>query len=147
MSRRLIPILPPRGSFERKVAWSRCALFFEDLWPRVWLVLGLLGVFVLVSLAGAWQWLSRPAHVALLGVFAVTFAAALVIVMRVRWPRREEAVRRLELRSGIPHRPATSYEDTLTLNRSDANTAALWQAHRTRLAQLIARLRVARPAP
>ena len=40
--------------------------------------------------------------------------------MRVRWPSREQAIRRVEAVSGIKHRPASSYEDTLTLGASDA---------------------------
>ena len=49
--------------------------------------------------------------------------------------------------SGIRHRPASSYEDTLTLGAEDARTAALWKAHRQRLAALLAKLRVGRPTP
>ena len=49
--------------------------------------------------------------------------------------------------SGIKHRPASSYEDTLTLSAEDARTAMLWRVHRQRLAQLLGKLRVGRPAP
>ncbi|HZC77615.1 MAG TPA: TIGR02302 family protein, partial [Ktedonobacterales bacterium] len=49
--------------------------------------------------------------------------------------------------SGIKHRPASSYEDTLTLGAGDARTAALWRVHRQRLAALLQKLRVGRPSP
>ena len=49
--------------------------------------------------------------------------------------------------SGIKHRPASSYEDTLTLGAEDARTAALWRVHRARLAEMLQKLRVGRPAP
>jgi uncharacterized protein (TIGR02302 family) len=70
-----------------------------------------------------------------------------VALARVRWPSRAEAIRRVEGVSGIKHRPASSYEDSLTLNAEDARTAALWRVHRQRLAQLLGKLRVGRPAP
>ena len=66
---------------------------------------------------------------------------------RVPWPTREEAIRRIERRSGVAHRPATSYEDTLTAFSDNPATQTLWQAHRERLARAIQRLRVGRPSP
>jgi hypothetical protein len=48
--------------------------------------------------------------------------------------------------SGIKHRPASSYEDTLTLGAEDARTAALWRVT-ARLAEMLQKLRVGRPAP
>ena len=77
----------------------------------------------------------------------MAFLAGFIALLSVRWPAREEAIRRVESISGIRHRPASSYEDTLTLGAEDARTAALWNAHRQRLAALLAKLRVGRPAP
>ena len=73
--------------------------------------------------------------------------AAVVYAGRVRFPSREEAVRRLERVSGIPHRPASSYEDTITANADDPRTSAIWQAHRARLAAALARLQGRQAAP
>ena len=42
---------PIDAKFARKVRASRWALFFERLWPRIWLILGLVGLFLLASLA------------------------------------------------------------------------------------------------
>ena len=58
-----------------------------------------------------------------------------------------QAIRRVEAVSGIKHRPASSYEDTLTLGAGDARTAALWRVHRQRLAALLQKLRVGHPSP
>ncbi|MGE0630230.1 MAG: TIGR02302 family protein [Hyphomicrobiaceae bacterium] len=135
------------AAFERKTRLSRAALFFERLWPRLWLVLAIVGLFLAVSLAGLWGSLGATAHQIVLAGFGLTLLAAIVFASRVKVPTREEAIRRLETRSGIPHRPATSYEDTLTLNQGDPTTNSIWQAHRQRLADLIRRLRVGPPAP
>src|SRR5262249_57720840 len=82
-----------------------------------------------------------------LAVFGLAFAATLVALARVRWPSREDAIRRVEAISGIKHRPASSYEDTLTLGAGDPRTAALWRVHRQRLAALLQKLRVGHPSP
>ncbi|MCL4765770.1 MAG: TIGR02302 family protein [Hyphomicrobiaceae bacterium] len=133
--------------FERKISLSRSALLLERLWPRLWLVIAVLGVFILVSFAGLWMWLPPLAHEITLGGFGLALLAALVAVLRVRWPTREEALRRIERRSGVPHRPATSYEDTLTAPAGSPATERIWLAHRSRLAALLARLRVGTPQP
>ena len=83
----------------------------------------------------------------MLAGFAVAALAAVIYAARVNYPGREEAVRRLERASGIPHRPASSYEDTITANAEDPRTSAIWQAHRARLAAAMARLRVGPPHP
>ena len=41
----------PEGVFERKVLLSKWALLFEQIWPRAWLILGLAGLFIAVSVA------------------------------------------------------------------------------------------------
>ncbi len=138
---------PLDAKFARKVTLSRFALFFERLWPRLWLILGVAGLFLVVSLLGVWPYLPELVHLALLAAFAIAGVAALVFAARARFPTREEAVRRIERVSGVPHRPATSYEDTITANADDPRTNAIWQAHRARLAAALSRLRVGNPHP
>src|SRR3954453_1236567 len=142
-----VPATALERAFERKVRLGKWALLFEHLWPRAWLVLGLAGLFVGVSLAGLWPRLPELTHKIVLALFGVAFAIALLALMRVRWPSREQAIRRVEAVSGIKHRPASSYEDTLTLGASDTRTAALWRVHRQRLAALLQKMRVGHPSP
>jgi hypothetical protein len=110
--------------FERKVRLGKWALLFEQLWPRAWLVLGLAGLFIGASLAGLWPRLPELPHKIVLSLFALALVAALVALARVRWPSREQAIRRVEAVSGVKHRPASSYEDTLTLGAGDARSEA-----------------------
>src|SRR5262245_29365223 len=133
-------------NFERKISLSRAALLFEQLWPRLWLAIGVVALFLLFSLAGLWAWLPPLAHKALLGLFALLLVLAIALLVRVRLPSREGALRRLEQRSGLPHRPASSYEDTLGAVE-DPTTKRIWEAHKARLAALLSRLRVGPPSP
>lgn len=138
---------PIDSKFARKVRASRWALLFERLWPRIWVILGLVGLFLLVSLAGLWPLLSDPLHYFALAAFALAAVASVAYALRTPFPTRDDAVRRIERVSGVPHRPASSYEDTVTANGDDPRTAAIWQAHRTRLAAALAKLRVGPPHP
>lgn len=135
------------GAFARKVRLSAWSLAFERFWPRLWVLLGLTALFVIVSLSGLWSLAPDWIHVILLAAFALAAIAAAVFAVRVPWPTRDEAIRRIERRSGIAHRPASSYEDTLNADGSTTETKLLWQAHRERLAAAIKKLRVGRPSP
>ncbi len=134
-------------AFERKAQLSAWALAFERLWPRLWLLIGVAGAFLLVSLAGLWPLLGDLPHTLLLGIFALAILAALAHAIRLPWPSRDEAIRRIERMSGVAHRPASSYEDTLSGGRGNPETMAIWEAHRKRLSDLLFRLRVGPPQP
>ena len=130
---------------ESKVRRARWALVFEQLWLRLWVLFAIAGLFILVSYAGIWPLLGDAAHIALLALFGAGTIAAIVHMIRVPWPSRDEAIRRIERVSGVAHRPASSYEDTLSVSGSDPATLALWQAHRERMAALLKRLKAGKP--
>jgi uncharacterized protein (TIGR02302 family) len=134
-------------AFEAKIRKARLALVAEQLWLRLWVLFALAGLFALISFAGVWPLLSPLAHKVTLGLFGLAGLAWLIFAARIRWPSRDDAIRRIEAVSGIPHRPATSYEDSLTASAEDPTTQAIWAAHRQRMADLIKRLRPGRPSP
>lgn len=134
-------------AFERKVRRSQWALLFERLWPRLWLIIGLLTIFAVVSVAGIWPRLGDAAHYGVLAVFAAALLSALVFAVRTPWPVRDDAVRRIERVSGAVHRPASSYEDTMSVVSDDGVAEKLWRAHRARLAKAMKALRVGHPSP
>jgi uncharacterized protein (TIGR02302 family) len=134
-------------AFARKVRLSALALFFERLWPRLWWLIGLAALFMGLSLLGVWPQISPVLHQIVLAAFATAAIAAIIYAARAPWPTRDEAVRRIERRSGVPHRPASSYEDTLSAQSGNPATSVLWQAHRERLTRAIERLKVGNPSP
>lgn len=134
-------------AFERKIRRTRWFLFLEQVWLRAWLAFAIIGAFVLVSLLELWSGLGDTAHLGLLGVFGVALTLALGYAVRTAWPTREDAIRRIESVSGVPHRPASSYEDTLTASAEDPATRAIWRAHRARMAAMLERLKTGTPSP
>ena len=56
------------------------------------------------------------------------------------WPSLEQAARRLERDSGVPHRPLTALDDRLTSGTQDRDSLELWQEHRRRLLARIHRV-------
>ena len=121
------------------------AIAWERAWPHLARVLTVVGLFLVVSWAGLW--LALPSVVRAIGLvlFAGIAIAALVPLIRFRWPRREEALARLDRGSGIRHSPATTLTDTLT--SQDPIAQALWQAQRERTLASLKRIRAGLPHP
>jgi len=124
----------------------RRVMLLERVWPRLWLPVGVAGAFVLVSLLGLWPMLAREVHLAVLWAFAIAFVASLVPLLRVSAPTRDEALRRLEERSGVPHRPATALEDQ-PAGETNSAARALWLAYRRRMAEAVEKLKPGTPHP
>ncbi|MFV0367849.1 MAG: TIGR02302 family protein [Hyphomicrobiaceae bacterium] len=134
-------------AFERKVRRSSWALLFERMWPRLWLLIGIATLFAVLSVLGVWPHLGDMAHYGVLGGFGLLTLAAFIYIVRTPWPSREEGLRRIERISGVAHRPASSYEDTLSGASTGGVSEKLWSAHRARLARAMQQLKVGTPAP
>jgi len=122
------------------------ALLWERLWPNLWPALGIAGAFLALALFDLPARLPGLLHVALLVAVAVALVAALIPAFRsFRLPDRAAERRRLEQASGLTHRPLTALEDRQSGGDGDAAAAALWQAHRARMAAQLRSLRVGWP--
>jgi uncharacterized protein (TIGR02302 family) len=137
---------PARNRLDRKIALARGALFWERLWPALWLPGLVIGAFLTLALLDILPLLPFWAHAGLLGLFA---AALLVAVWRglspVAMPDDLSGRRRLEIASGLSHRPLSGIDDSLALGAEDPVSRALWEVHRRRLVAGLARLKVGLP--
>lgn len=121
------------------------AIAWERAWPHLARVLTVVGLFLVASWAGLWLVLPSIVRAIGLVVFAAIAIAALVPLIRFRWPGRDEALSRLDRGSGIRHRPATTLTDTLS--SKDPVALALWQAQRERTLASLKRIRAGPPRP
>ena len=121
------------------------AIAWERAWPHLARVLTVVGLFLVVSWAGLWLVLPSVIRAIGLVAFAGIAIAALVPLIRFRWPGRDEALSRLDRGSGIRHRPATTLTDTLS--SKDPVALALWQAQRDRTLASLKRIRAGLPHP
>lgn len=136
-----------RTRVARQMGMARAALFWERLWPSLWLPGAIFCAFVALSLIDILPRLPSWAHAAALAVFALAFlVAAWRALSSLALPDETAARRRLELASDLTHRPLSGIRDQLALGANDPVSRALWEAHRRRLAQRIASLRVGVPA-
>jgi uncharacterized protein (TIGR02302 family) len=131
---------------EWRIALARLALLWEGLWPGVAPGAGIAALFAILALFEVWLWLPGIVHAIGLGLFAIAFLAALAWgLRRIATPDRAAGRRRLEVKSGLAHRPLAALDDRLAVDPADAGTQALWQAHRGRVLAALKGLRVGWP--
>jgi uncharacterized protein (TIGR02302 family) len=134
-----------RLKLAQAVQRAKYAIAWERSWPHLARFLTVIGLFLVVSWAGLWLALPFIARAVGLGLFGLLALGALFPLLRFRWPRRDEALSRLDRGSGIRHRPATALTDTLATQ--DPVAQALWQAQRERTLASIKRIRAGLPSP
>jgi uncharacterized protein (TIGR02302 family) len=124
---------------------SDAALALEGVWPPLWPVFGILGLFVALAffdvLPALPVWLHALVLLGFLGALGLALRRA---ARQMRLPGQGQALRRLERDSGLAHRPLSGLQDSLA-TADDPEMQALWAAHRRRLAAQVARLRVTLP--
>ena len=127
------------------ISKARLALGFERVWAALhWpLLMGMVAVALVVSglLLRLHPW-PRAAVLAIL-VFALFWS--LRDVIRVRWPTRQDAMRRVEEKSGLSHRPVSAREDRLAEESAGPLQKAIWEEHRQRQLQGLERLKAGLP--
>lgn len=134
--------------YRRRLALAGAALFWEDLWPRLWPLVSILGLFLAVSLLGVLPRLPGWLHLLVLVGFAVAALAAAVCGGRnLRLPGRVQCRRRLEIDSGLSHRPLGAREDDLAAGAGDPVAEGLWSLHQQRMAAAAKELVVKMPSP
>ncbi|MFP6735044.1 MAG: DUF4175 family protein [Rhodospirillales bacterium] len=136
-----------RGSFFKfYLTLARAGLALEYLWPALWPAVGLAGLFMAAALLNLFALVPVWLHAGLVLLFLIGFFGALQKAV-ARFPKvRDGAARhRIEVNSGLDHRPLESLGDDLAIGADDANTVALWQAHRRRMEEQARRLRLRLP--
>ncbi|HEX6101521.1 MAG TPA: TIGR02302 family protein [Alphaproteobacteria bacterium] len=137
-----IAVPPPR----LRLFLARAAIAWERLWPLAWPPLGLLGLFLALALADILPALPGLLHALILAALLAGFVWFTVrAIRRFRWPSEDAARRRLELSSGLEHRPLETLQDRLPTGIVDPGAIALWRLHQRRAAERIRRLKVGRP--
>ena len=125
---------------------ARLAILFERLWPALWPPLAVAGLFVCAALLNLPSLLPSWLHLVLLIVTGLAIVVLLARgLRRIRIPDDDAADRRLELASGLRHRPLSVLTDQPA--RVDPAGMALWHAHVRRAAAQIHRLHVGLPRP
>jgi uncharacterized protein (TIGR02302 family) len=139
------PDAQARLQLTQAVQRARWAIAWERGWPHLARILSVVGLFLAASWAGLWLAVPFAGRIVGLAIFALLALAALVPLVKFRWPSRAEALHRLDRGTGIRHRPATALADTVS--SQDPVSLTLWQAQRERTLASLKRIRAGLPSP
>jgi uncharacterized protein (TIGR02302 family) len=129
----------------RRLFLSRAGLAWERLWPALWPALCVAGFFLVAALFDLSSFVPPSVHLLILAGFVLTFAAAAIYGLQpLVWPDALTARRRIEVNSGLAHRPLAALADQPSVPLDEA-AAGLWEAHRRRMEAAVRRLRVGWP--
>ena len=104
-----------QARLSRRRALARWALWWENVWPRAWPPLAVLGLFLTAAWGGLFLLLPPGLHLGVLLGFAIAVVWTTAVAFRgFAHPERGEADRRLERASGLAHRPLAAIADTPT---------------------------------
>ena len=135
------------SGYARKISGAQAVLGWERLWRLAWPVPAWIALFAGLALLDVLPRLPTWLHALALAIGAVGLILGMVRLLAFRWPNRQEAQRRLEADSGFSHRPLSQLEDRPAAIPDDGMAARLWALQRQRGLALLARLRLAPPAP
>ena len=136
-----------RSRIELAVRRARLVLLWEAVWPVVAPIAVLAGLFAIVSWLGLWRVVSDPVRFVILAGFVLAAVWLAVRAFRLRAPARAAALLRVEQATGMLHRPATAFTDTIAVGAADPAAQALWLAHRERLLASLDTLTAGLPSP
>ena len=141
----LIMIEAGSKHLKRKIALARAAIAFERvwaalLWPLVIACAGLAAIF-----SGVLPNLPEVVRLGGLLAMALGFLFSLKDLFRVAWPSRYEAMRRIEAKSGLSHRPVTGLDDQLAGPEADELQQAIWEEHKLRQLKAAREVQVGTP--
>jgi uncharacterized protein (TIGR02302 family) len=128
----------------RKIGLARLALAFERLWAALHWPIVILATAAAVLLSGGMIFLAPWLRLVLITLTGLILLWSMRPLLRLRWPSRHEAIRRVEDSSGLAHRPIAGREDSLPDNASPLQHV-IWNEHRQRQLLTLSGLKVGTP--
>jgi uncharacterized protein (TIGR02302 family) len=131
-----------------RIRLACAAIAWERLWLALWPAMALIGLFAVIALFDILPALPAWLHAAVLVVFVGLIGWSLWRARGVfALPDPEAGRRRLEVASGMIHRPLFALRDTLAGGANDPIAQSLWTVHRERMRAALRQVRIGWPSP
>ena len=121
------------------------AIGFEHLWAALHWPLVILAVAAALVISGLMPILPLWPRLGLLALLSLALLWSLRPMLKLRWPTRHEAMRRVEERTRLAHRPVSARDDRLADGSADPLQKAIWEEHRYRQLKGLEQLKAGTP--
>ncbi|MFC4271497.1 TIGR02302 family protein [Sneathiella chungangensis] len=134
-------------TFEIRILLAEANLLLEEVWRRGRLFFCIIGLFIGLSLLDFWSFTANWLHIAALALFAIAGLYSLFTgLRRFRLPSRKRALRYLERRNELSHRPLQSlggHSEAEKLNNTSGSL--MWRIYQKSLRRYVNGLKVGFP--
>lgn len=124
---------------------AQAALAFERLWSAFYGPVVVLALFAAAVISGLPLMLPDWLRLAFMVVSGLAFVWSLRPLFRISWPPRYEAMRRVEARSELTHRPVSAVADQLANGTGDQIQELIWEEHKLRQLRDLENLKAGAP--
>jgi len=134
-------------AFEIRILFARVNLLLENLWREGFFLFLAAGIFVGLSWLDFWSLTGGILHLAFLILFGGGLLYALFkLVKGFRAPTRDRALRYLELRNALAHRPLQSMgAESEAEKKNNTPASAMWQIYQKSLRKNLIGLKIGIP--
>lgn len=132
-------------SLSKKIALQRAALVGEWLWRALQKPVLAAGIAYCVIASGLLELLPHVLQLACLAILIMAFVFTLKDLLKLKMPKRIEAMRHLEAASAIDHRAISSLDDELSVETKNPDAEMLWEEHQRRQLLRLTTVRIAPP--
>ena len=128
-----------------KIFQAKLSLFWERFWQASFWPMMIAGGSLLAVFSGLLGLLPPVVGLGLLVLAGLAFVYSCRWLIKLGWPSQAQALRRIETKSKLAHRPVTAWHDDLADPGGDAQTQAIWQVHRKRQQEQFSDLKTGMP--
>ncbi len=136
---------PTDRKLDVKILQARLAIGWERLWAVLHWPLLILAGFATAVASGLLPMLPDVARYGALLLFAGAYLWSLKPLFAILWPSRRAAMRRIEIVTGLAHRPVSALTDTMAGDPEDQASHIVWEEHKRRQLRELDNLRAGRP--
>jgi uncharacterized protein (TIGR02302 family) len=136
---------PTDRKLDRKILQARLAMGWERLWAALHWPLLILAGFATAVASGLLPLLPDIARYGALLFFAGAYLWSLKPLFAIVWPGRFAAMRRIEIVTGLAHRPVSALKDTMAGDPEDQAGRIVWEEHKRRQLRGLKNLRAGLP--
>ncbi len=135
----------PQQTLGFKVFQAKLGLFWEQFWHASFWPMMIAGGALLAVFSGLLGWLPGFVRVSMLALAGLVFLYSCRKLLKLKWPEQSQALRRIETRSNLSHRPVTAWHDDMADPGGDEQSRSIWKLHQKRQQEQFADLKTGVP--
>jgi uncharacterized protein (TIGR02302 family) len=121
-----------REKLDRQIGLQRAAMVWEALWAKAHWPAMVLALAAIIVFSGVLNSLNGSYRLAILLSLGILFVGSLVPAIRMVFPSRYQAMRRMERDAAVAHRGVSAADENIVQEFESEEHRAIWEEHKRR---------------